>query len=154
MYSIQLIEDSVLKQDIAQKILNDLPEWFGIPESTKHYIDTVVNYDFIAAFDNDTPIGFYSVRHENKDVLDMYVLGALKAYHNKGVGYKLQSFVNEYAIEKGYKYLMVLTLAKKANSEEYLLTRKFYLNQGFTDFYQNDDIFDKFNPCQIMMKVL
>ena len=109
----------------------------------------------IVAYDNDDKvIGFYSVREENIDVLDMYVLGVLKEYHNKGVGSLLQEFVDKYALSKGYKYLMVLTLAKKANNKEYLLTRNFYLKMNFSDFYQNDDIFDKNNPCQIMIKQL
>ncbi len=31
---IKFITDSNKKQEITKTILNDLPEWFGIPEST------------------------------------------------------------------------------------------------------------------------
>ena len=146
------ITDNNIKQTIAKTILQDLPEWFGIEESTKHYVDTVIKYPFVAAYDNDNPVGFYSLRPENEDVLDMYVLGVLKKYHGTGVGTALQEYVDVYAKDHDYKYLMVLTLAEKKQNREYLLTRKFYLKMGFTDFYQNDDIFDKHNPCQIMIK--
>ena len=151
---IRFVEDNNQKQAIASKILNDLPEWFGIPESTKEYIDNVIKYPFVCIYDNQKPIGFYSLKEENKKVLDMYVLGVLKEYHHCGVGTLLQEFVDEYAKKKKYQYLMVLTLAEKAQNKEYLLTRNFYLKMGFIDFYQNDNIFDEYNPCQIMIKTI
>lgn len=151
---ITLIEDLHTKEAIARTILRDLPEWFGIEESTTEYIQNVQKYPLVAAYINDMPVGFYSIRQENKDVLDMYVLGVLKEFHGKGVGTQLQYFVDDYAKQKHFKYLMVLTLAEKVQNKEYLQTRQFYLNQGFIDFYQNDDIFDKNNPCQIMLKKL
>lgn len=149
---IKLVETTTEKQDIARVVLRDLPEWFGIEESTLEYVENVSKYPFVAAYIDNVPIGFYSIREENKNVLDMYVLGVLKKYHNSGVGTKLQQYVDQYAKEKKYTYLMVLTLAEKVQNKEYLLTRDFYLKQGFIDFYQNDDIFDEYNSCQIMMK--
>ncbi|MFW5794720.1 MAG: GNAT family N-acetyltransferase [Bacillota bacterium] len=151
---IKEIEDSKLKQEIAEKVLRDLPDWFGIEEATKEYIDKVRKYPFIACYINDLAVGFYSLREENKNVLDMYVLGVLKKHHQKGVGKALQIYAENYARDKGYKYLMVLTLAKKANNSSYLATRKFYLKMGYIDFYQNDDIFSPEDPCQIMLKTL
>lgn len=148
------INDEIQKQNIARLVLKDLPEWFGIEESTEEYIRNVVNYPFLVAFDNDLPIGFYSLREENENILDMYVLGVLKKYHNQGIGSQLQKAAEDFARSNHYQYLMVLTLAKKVQNKEYLLTREFYLKQGFIDFYQNDAIFDQHNPCQIMLKQL
>lgn len=149
---IKEIKDNTLKREITRKVLRDLPEWFGIEESTKEYIEKVVEYPFIVAYVDNEAVGFYSLREENKDVLDMYVLGVLRKCHNKGVGTRLQEYVNDYARVKKYKYMMVITLAKKANNYEYSLTRKFYLKMGFNDFYQNDKIFDSFNPAQILIR--
>lgn len=149
---IKEIENKLLKQEITRKVLKNLPMWFGIDEATEGYISEVINHPFIAAYIDKVPIGFYSVRKENDDVLDMYVLGVLQKFHGTGVGTALQNYVNTYAQKNDFKYLMVLTLAEKVQNKEYLLTRKFYVKQGFFDFYQNDDIFDKHNPCQIMIK--
>ena len=151
---IKEIEDNKLKQEITKKVLSDLPDWFGIEEATKEYIDTVRKYPFIACYINNLAVGFYSLREENKNVLDMYVLGVLKKYHQRGVGKALQMYAEKYARGKGFKYLMVLTLAKKANNSSYLATRQFYLKMGYIDFYQNDDIFSPSDPCQIMIKPL
>lgn len=151
---IKEIKDNKLKKEIANYILRDLPEWFGIEESTKMYINTVVDYPFIAAYMNFEVVGFYSLRPENNEVLDLYVLGVLKRFHRQGVGSNLEKYAERYAIEHNYKYLMVITLADKANNYEYRLTRIFYLKNGFIDFYQNDNIFDKNNPAQILIKSL
>lgn len=38
MDRIEFINDKDIKVKIADKILNDLPEWFGLPESVNEYI--------------------------------------------------------------------------------------------------------------------
>jgi len=151
---IKEIKGAKEKQIIAKDVLRDLPEWFGIEESTKEYIQGVKDKVFFAAYDNEEHVGFFCLRKENDDVLDLYVLGIKKKYHRKGIGKALQMRVEEYAKDKDYQYLMVLTLAEKARDDGYLRTRQFYLDMGFIDFYQKDDLFDKDNPCQIMMKKL
>ena len=35
---VVIIEDKNLKEKIAQDILTKLPEWFGLPDSTREYI--------------------------------------------------------------------------------------------------------------------
>jgi len=44
--NIVKVEDVELKKQISGKVLNKLPEWFGIPESTKEYIEesSVMNF--------------------------------------------------------------------------------------------------------------
>lgn len=151
---IKEIKDPQEKQAITEDVLRDLPEWFGIEDAIKEYVHGVKDKPFFAAFDKDNPVGFYCVRKENDYVLDLYVLGIKRSHHRLGIGKNLQSHVEAYALTKGYQYLMVLTLAKKSYDEAYLKTRKFYLDIGFIDFYQNDDIFSKDDPCQIMLKKL
>ena len=151
---IKEIVDNNLKQVIYEDVLKDLPEWFGIEESTRHYIDKVVKYKFMALYVGEHAVGFYSLREENKDVLDMYVLGIKKQYHGRGLGSTLQDFVNDYAKTHGYSYVMVLTLSEKHSDKGYALTRDFYHKNGFIDIYQSDKIWDKSNPTQIMIKKL
>ena len=154
MHRFKEVTDNDIKQQITEDVLRDLPEWFGIEEATRHYIDEVVKYPFIALYVEDKAIGFYSLREENKDVLDMYVLGIKKEYHGKGLGTKLQDYVNEYAKNNGYSYVIVLTLSDKHPDKGYALTRDFYHKNGFIDIYQSDKIWDPTNPTQIMMKKL
>lgn len=151
---IKEIRNNDIKQTICKSVLLDLPEWFGIEEARRHYIDEVVNYPFIALFVGDKAVGFYSLREENSNVLDMYVLGILKEYHGKGLGRKLQEYVNEYAKKNGYSYVMVLTLSEKHPDIGYKMTRDFYHKMEFIDMFQSNKIWDKNNPTQIMIKKL
>ena len=53
-FIIKEIFDTILKESISRDILNDLPEWFGMPESTEEYIRDSKDKPFIACFlDND-----------------------------------------------------------------------------------------------------
>ncbi len=149
---IKAITDAKDKQQITRMILADLPAWFGIEAAINDYVEGVKSCPFFVAFNQDEPVGFYALKEENERVLDLYVLGVKRKWHHQGVGSLLQKTAEAYALEHGYDYLMVLTLAEKANDQHYLLTRQFYLKQGFIDFYQNDAIFGKDNPCQVMMK--
>ena len=159
---IKIITDYLLKQKFCKEILDDLPEWFGIDESTEYYINAVVQYPFIAYYVDDEAIGFYSLRKENAETLekenaetlDMFVLGVKKVYHSQGIGRKLQKYVFDYAKENKYKYCIVLTLSDIHPDSGYALTRDFYHKLGFHDIYKSNKIWDESNPTQIMIKVL
>ena len=146
------IEDASDKRTICQTVLNDLPEWFGIPSAVADYVKGVADKPFLAAYRGTEAVGFYALREENPHTLDMYVLGVKKAYRNQGLGSHMQNMVNQYAREKGYMYLVVLTLAAKAESEAYAQTRPFYEREGFFPVYQSDSIWDENNPAQIYLR--
>lgn len=150
-YKIIEINNNILKQKIAKDILDNSPEWFGNKESVNEYISNIVNYPFIGVYDKDEAIGFYSLRPENKNTLDMYVLGIKKKYHRQGIGTNLQKYANEYAKKNGYKFLIVLTLSKAHKDKGYKATRDFYHKNEFVDIYESDKIWDKNNPTQIMV---
>lgn len=151
---IKEITDNNLKKKIATEVLRDLPEWFGIEESTQEYIKQVEQYPLIVIYEGEDVVGFYSLREENKYTLDMYVLGIKKKYHGLGYGTKLQHYVFEYAIKMKYQYVMVLTLSQSHGDEGYKKTRDFYHKMGFVDIYESNKIWDPSNPTQIMVKKL
>ncbi|MFP4078903.1 MAG: GNAT family N-acetyltransferase [Candidatus Izemoplasmataceae bacterium] len=148
------IHNEALKQQITKEVLDDLPEWFGIEEATQMYIDHVKEKPFLAVYDADTIVGFYALREENRDTLDMYVLGVKKAYHAQGIGAQLQTRVDTFAKEKGYRFLIVLTLSKSRPNQAYAKTRAFYERMGFRAVYENENIWDPSNPAELYIKVL
>lgn len=151
---IKEIKDITMKQEICKEVLYDLPEWFGIEEATAHYIESVKDMVFLAAYDHDEVVGFYALREENKDTIDMYVLGIKKKYHGQGYGTILQERVFDYARVNNYKYALVLTLSKSHSDKGYAMTRDFYHKMGFVDIYESNKIWDEHNPTQIMIKRL
>lgn len=53
MIKIIKIENKDEKAKIVEEVLTDLPEWFGLPESTKEYINDSKELDLWAAKEND-----------------------------------------------------------------------------------------------------
>ena len=113
------IENPASKSLICSEILNDLPLWFGIPESNKEYEIEVKSKPFFAISLNKEIIGFLSVKRNNAYVLELYVLGIKEKYHRKGIGSMLIDFIEEYAINNNYQYLEVKTLDESRKSKEY-----------------------------------
>ena len=154
MYSIIQILDKEMKSKVANKILRQLPEWFGIEESTNEYINTSRETEFLAAYDADELVGFISVKFNNKYTAEIYVMGASKAYHNKGIGKKLLIEAEKLIKEQGCKFLMVKTLGESHPDVHYKKTREFYKKLGFYPLEEIKEIWGEENPCLLMVKNL
>lgn len=78
---IKEVNDEQEKREISTYILKSLPNWFGIPESTQEYIDESSKLPFFIAITESKPIGFISVKENNKYTAEIYVMGVLTDYH-------------------------------------------------------------------------
>lgn len=152
MYSIKQVMDKDEKSCIADSILRKLPEWFGIEESIVEYVNGVKETEFYGAFDSDLPIGFISIKENNKFTSEVYVTGILKEYHNKGIGRNLLEKAEKALKDKGIIYLMVKTLGESHPDLYYKVTRNFYNRVGFYPLEEIKEIWGKENPCLIMVK--
>ena len=125
-----------------------MTDWFGIEESRENYIKDSADCDFVAAYDNEKPIGFICLKKTGKDTIELYVLGILKEYHRKGIGRKLFDKARQIAKAKGYSFIQVKTV-KMGKYKEYDDTNRFYISLGFKEFEVIDDLWGEENPCQI-----
>ena len=148
---IKFITDSNKKQEITKTILNDLPEWFGIPESTQEYIDNVINLPFLVYEENNIIKGFISLKENSKYTCEIYVIGVLKKYHKNNIGKILFNEFYNYAKNKGYEFIQVKTV-KEGLYPVYDITDSFYKSLGFKEFECFPTLWDKSNPCQIYVK--
>ena len=65
------------KARIAEEILADLPEWFGIPSATAAYVAEAERLAMFASFASDgAPIGFLSLRPTSPYAADVHVLAS------------------------------------------------------------------------------
>ena len=145
---IREVIDKQEKQTITRLILESLTDWFGIEESRENYIKDSADCDFVAAYDNEKPIGFICLKKTGKDTIELYVLGILKEYHRKGIGRKLFDKARQIAKSKGYSFIQVKTV-KMGKYKEYDDTNRFYISLGFKEFEVIDDLWGEENPCQI-----
>ncbi len=149
---IKEIEDKKRKSEIATRILEALPEWFGIPEATQMYINESCNQPFFAAMEEAEPVGFISMKVNNQYTAEVFVMGILREYHKRGIGRALFDKVYTWAKNNGYEYLQVKTLDASHPDVHYTGTRNYYLSMGFRPLECIPELWGEENPCLIMVQ--
>lgn len=145
---VKAITDKNEKRAIAKKILELLPEWFGIEESREEYIQESMEQDFIAAVKDNSPVGFLCLKETGKDTVELAVMGVMKEYHRQGIGRELFAAAKELAIKQGYSFMQVKTV-QMGKYDRYDDTNRFYKSLGFKEFEVFPTLWDVHNPCQI-----
>ena len=67
------IEECDKKKEICREILKELPEWFGLPESTKEYIEYSGNMNFWADIENNQARVFIAIKENSDYTVEIYV---------------------------------------------------------------------------------
>lgn len=141
------------KEEISKEVLYDLPEWFGLPESTKNYIIDSQDKPLLACYVNDEVAGYIVLNATSKDCADIFVMGVKKKFHRMGIGLKLNNAFEILAKKLGYTYSQVKTV-KTGCYKEYDITNKFYIAMGYKELECFPTLWDEWNPCQIYIKYL
>lgn len=149
---IERVENSEEKAKIVAEVLLDLPDWFGLPESTKSYINDSKQLPLWVARKDEEIIGFITLTESSPETGDLHCMGIKKAHHRKGLGSQLYLALETYAKEK-YKYLQVKTV-DEGHYVEYDQTVAFYKAVGFSKLEVFPTLWDEWNPCLIMIKAL
>ena len=150
---IKEIVDIDEKEKISREILNDLPEWFGMPESTEEYITDSQDKPFIACFMDNEAVGFVVLNATSEDCADIFVMGIKKNYHRMGIGTKLNDAYEELAKKLGYTYTQVKTV-QTGHYKEYDITNNFYKSVGYKELEVFPTLWDEWNPCQVYIKYI
>jgi len=137
---------------VCEKILSDLPDWFGIEDANKDYAKKSETLPtFIAKIESET-VGFMSLLIHSPQSAELYVLGVLRKYHRQGIGKKLLLASESYLKEQGVKFVQVKTLAALAEDPNYEKTRVFYEGEGYVTLEVFPELWDPKNPCLQMIK--
>jgi len=150
---IRVIEDKNTKQKVTRVVLEALPDWFGVSESRENYITESADLPFIAAYDEEKPVGFICLKETGKATMEIDVMGVLAEYHRNGIGRALFQKAKEIARESGYEFLQVKTV-QMGKYEDYDRTNRFYQSLGFKEFEVFPLLWDEWNPCQIYVMSL
>lgn len=152
-FIIKDIVDDREKERISREILRDLPEWFGMPESTEEYIVDSRDKPFLACFIDDEAVGFVVLNATSKDCADIFVMGVKKKYHRMKIGTRLHEAYEELAKNLGYTYSQVKTV-QMGHYREYDITNNFYISVGYKELECFPTLWDEWNPCQIYIKYI
>ena len=152
-FIVKEIIDKKERERIAREVLNDLPEWFDIPESTENYIKESQAKPFLASFYKDELVGFVVLGTSSSDCAEIFVMGVKKKFHHHGAGRELNNAYEDLAKNLGYTYTQVKTV-QSGHYDEYDITNKFYKAVGYKELEVFPDLWDESNPCQIYVKYL
>ncbi len=147
-----MIQSTDEKMKITDQILHNLPQWFGNEDALLVYVEGVKDKPLFAAYYNDELAGFISLKINNAYTAEIYVMGLFEKYFRLGIGKELLYKSEQYLRENNYRFLMVKTLADSCDYEPYKRTRTFYSSVGFYPLDELIEIWDKDNPCLIMIK--
>ena len=150
---IRQIDSDIEKASIARTLLESLPDWFGIPESTEEYIVDSKGRPFFCACADDVPIGFLYLKETGRHTVELAVMGVLKEFHRQGVGRKLFAEAKNEAKRLGYSFIQVKTV-QMGRYDIYDDTNRFYLSLGFKELEVFPTLWDECNPCQIYIMAI
>ena len=152
MFVIEEDMNEAQKMAVVAEILKDLPEWFGIPESTQAYIEGATTLQVWAAYQESDLTGFVSLSYSSEDCAEIDCLGVKKSYQGRKIGSQLLANLESEARKK-VDYLQVKTVAEGSN-KDYDRTNVFYRSLGFKKLEIFPQLWGSQNPCQILIKKL
>lgn len=140
---------------LCEPVLRSVPEWFGIEESTKHYIQSTAKLPTYIARAGADPaaLGFLSVARPYPESADVYCIAVRRERHGQGVGGALLAHAENELRREGVRILQVKTQGPSRPTAQYDLTLKFYLKHGFARLEELHGLWPG-NPCLILVKAL
>ncbi len=151
--NVRLVENDEEKVIIAKKILEALPDYFGIPEATSVYIQDSRGKIFLSADDENQPVGFLYLKETSKYTVEIAVMGVLPEYHRQGIGRTLITQAKDIAKQNGYSFMQVKTV-QMGIYEDYDKTNRFYQAMGFKELEVFPTLWDEKNPCLIYVMIV
>jgi len=136
----------------CEKILRALPEWFGIENSLIQYAKDADVMPTMLVKDNNNDVGFLTINKHFPESAEIHCMGILPRYHRKGIGKLLIKKLENYLVKEGVKILQVKTVSAGRDCSAYAKTRAFYKAVGFIQLEVFPDLWDKANPCLLLVK--
>ena len=137
----------------CERILRNLPDWFGIEASLVAYVkdvETPETFETWVAAAGDRVLGFITLRRHNPHSAEIHVIAVEPDQHGRGTGLELVRHAERLLRSEGVKFLQVKTLGPSRESHAYARTRVFYERCGFLPLEENR-MWGDVNPCQIMV---
>ena len=143
------LDDPAERSRLAEAVLRDLPEWFGIEEATQGYIDAAAT---LPTFVAEQDAGFLCLKQHTPRAAELYVMGVRREHHRQGIGRALVAAAESWCRAQGIRYLHVKTLGPSRPDPEYDRTRAFYEALGFVPLEELHGLWDEENPALLLVK--
>ena len=135
---------------LVRRVLDDLPDWFGLPEAVDVYVAEAAGLPMISVRSGFDPIGFATLKATLPGTVEISCMGLLRAHQGQGAGRALMAAVAAWARDHGARLLVVRTLGPSDPDPFYAGTRAFYTTCGFLPVAELPEVWGPENPCLIM----
>jgi coenzyme F420-0:L-glutamate ligase/coenzyme F420-1:gamma-L-glutamate ligase len=143
------IEDPEERSRIAEAVLRGLPEWFGVEQSTRAYVEDAAA---LPTFAVEPDLGFLCLKQHTPRAAELYVMGVRREHHRRGLGRALVAAAEAWCRAHGIRYLHVKTLGPSRESRGYAATRAFYEALGFVALEELHGLWANDNPALVLVK--
>lgn len=143
-----------LAEDV-ERLLRQLPEWFGIEDSVREYVDDALRMPtYVVRDEGRRVIGILLVHRHFPAAAEVHLMAVDRAWHRHGVGRALLSAAEDDLAGDGVAFLQVKTLSASRDDPNYARTREFYVAQGFVPLEEFPLLWNEANPCLQLVKSL
>jgi ribosomal protein S18 acetylase RimI-like enzyme len=129
--SIAREEDPAASRRLLEALTTRLPEWFGQPQSNRHYAGQAEVLDAWTARVDGNARGLLLLKRHSAVSAEIYWLAIDPDHHRQGLGRALVGAIEGRLRQEGLKHLFVMTLHPDDPYEPYRRTRAFYERLGF-----------------------
>jgi GNAT superfamily N-acetyltransferase len=136
MISITPIEDAAVKLEQCERLIGELPMWFGRAEANAFYRREITTRECYAATINNIVVGLIALDYHFATTCSVWWLAVSPSLHRHGVGRALVEHALGEARKRNCDYAAVETLSPRIESPEYEKTRRFYSALGFSSFIE------------------
>jgi GNAT superfamily N-acetyltransferase len=136
----------------CRAVLDDLPDWFGIPEAVDHYCDRANHLAAFGISRDGEPVGIVTLVRATDATMEIDVMGVRPAWHGQGLGRALIEAAAGHARSQGARLLSVMTVGAAHPSQAYAATRAFYRAVGFLPVEEFADLWGPGMPALLFVR--
>ena len=139
----------------VERLVRDLPDWFGIEESVAEYVaDAARLPTYLAYVDGEREaVGALLLKRHFPHAAELHLLVVTRRLHRRGIGQALVAAAENDLRAEGSRFLQVKTQGPSRPDEGYAKTLAFYLALGFSPLEELQGLWPE-NPCLILVKTL
>jgi ribosomal protein S18 acetylase RimI-like enzyme len=145
------------RQDPAavERLLRELPNWFGIAESNRAYVDDAERLpSYLAVGPDDQVVGALLLKRHFPEAAEVHLMAVDPRLHRQAVGRLLLEAVEADLAADDVRLLQVKTVGPSSPDLGYAKTRAFYSAMGFLPLEEFPTLWNEANPCLVLVKPL
>jgi len=138
----------------CSRILHSLPDWFGLEESNRAYVESLRTSPGAVAVVDGKIVGFIALTKHTERSYEINVMAVSRERHRQGIGSCLIRWAEQWCRSRSVPWLHVKTRGPSTPDPEYDRTRQFYLAQGYEPLFESLTLWGPENAALVPVKHL